>query len=266
MRKFNVCYPDANNFNNVIKLKSVDTWEAEYTKVDDDIGYWVAEDPFEDNGFELFKELVAQFPIVKDNNHPSNFDPNPFDSIHLPNWVYQNVSLLVRDFYIKHYNPSIVDPQIHEWGNVYYKEQSNPITCWRIPHVDYDYGMVGNLWFTGHTVEDSCTNLYKYTGKIIDMRYDFQVDESHPKFKDWLSLSRFPKRAEHWFNFDEDFLKEWGFELVGKAPCNERTMTLYNANVSHLAYISDNVDFRWSHTFAYSHLNMHDTLVKDIIR
>jgi hypothetical protein len=78
MRKFNVCYPDANNFNNVIKLKSVDTWEAEYTKVDDDIGYWVAEDPFEDNGFELFKELVAQFPIVKDNNHPSNFDPNPF--------------------------------------------------------------------------------------------------------------------------------------------------------------------------------------------
>ena len=35
-------------------------------------------------------------------------------------------------------------------------------------------------------------------------------------------------------------------------PSVEGKMTMYKADISHAAVISSNVDFRWSHTFAFS--------------
>mgnify|MGYP003670805547 CR=1 FL=1 len=196
---FKICYPDANTIDSVIKVKSLEDFNAEYFDLGEGIGYWIADNPFYDNGFELFKGVVKSFPIVKDNNAEGNLDPNPFDTIHLPDWTYKHICFLLRDFYLKHVQDSMYDPQIHEWGNVYYKERAKPISCWRIPHVDYPKGLVGNLWFTGHDLQDSCTKLY-----------------------------------------------------MGSAPSVEGKMTMYKADISHAAVISSNVDFRWSHTFAFS--------------
>lgn len=251
--EFKICYPDANNFNKVLKLKSVDAWQAEYIELDKNIGYWIAEDPFENDGFEIFKNLIASFPIQKDNNHVENFDPNPFDTIHVPLWVSNRVCNLVEEFYYKHYKPEVFDPQLHEWGNVYFKERSCPITCWRIPHIDYVHGMVANMWFTSHPIEDSGTKIYRYNGNMKNDIYDFQIDESHPLHREWKSISDKPERAEKWFNLPEEELKKWGFDLLGIAPCKEKTVTLYESNIPHLAYISDNIQFRWSHAFAFSH-------------
>lgn len=253
MMDFKICYPDANNFDKVLKLKNVNEWQAEYVKLDQNTGYWIAEDPFKDNGFEIFKNLIAAFPIQKDNNHIENFDPNPFDTIHVPMWVSNNMCHLVKDFYLKNVKKDIFDPQIHEWGNVYFKLKSHPIKCWRIPHIDYVHGMVANMWFTSHDIKDSGTKIYRYTGKMNREIYDFQIDENHPNHKEWRNLSENPQRADAWFNLPEEELKRWGFELLGMTPCKEGTVILYEANVPHLAYITDNVDFRWSHAFAYSH-------------
>jgi hypothetical protein len=253
MIDFKVCYPDANNFNQVLKLKSLDEWNCKYTKLDDDLGFWTCDTPFRDDGFEIFKNLIASFPIQKDNNHPSNFDPNPFDTIHVPEWVSQDVCLLLKDFYLKNIRSDIYDPQIHEWGNVYFKKNSKPITCWRIPHIDYPFGIVANMWFTDHPIKDSGTKIYRYHGKMYKELYDFQIDENHPNHKRWRAISEFPKRASTWFNIDEAELASWGFELAGIAPTAYNTMTMYRSNVCHLAYITDQIDFRWSHTFAFSH-------------
>lgn len=253
MIDFKVCYPDANTFDKVIKLKTLDTWQYEYIKLTDTIGYWVAEQPFEDDGFEIFKNLIASFPIQKDNNHIDNLDPNPFDTIHVPEWVSKRMCFLVRDFYLKHVSQNIYDPQIHEWGNVYFKEKSHPITCWRIPHVDYVHGMVANMWFTGHDIKDSGTKLYNYNGRMYNEIYDFQVDENHRMHKEWRAISENPKRADSWFNLSDEELARWGFDLVGIAPNKEGTVTLYRSDICHLAYITEAVDFRWSHAFAFSH-------------
>ena len=254
MIDFKICYPDANNFDNVIKLKSIDDLNIEYVKLDDNIGYWISENPFVGNGFELFKNLVSCFPIQKDNNDPTNFDPNPFDTIHLPDWVYKNLCFLLKEFYLRNSQVYIVDPQIHEWGNVYVKNRTRPISCWRIPHVDYTYGIVANLWFTDHAVTDSGTKIYKYHGKMKDTIYDFQIDTTHKMHREWKRLAETPTRANSWFNMADDELSRWGFECLGIAPSKAGTMTMYNSNICHAAYISDNVDFRWSHTFGFSHL------------
>ena len=254
MIDFKVCYPDANNFSKVIKIKKLEDWNVEYVKLDADLGYWIAENPFYDNGFDLFRNLVSTFPIQKDNNHPDNFDPNPFDTIHLPEWIYKDVCFLLKAFYLKNNCISIVDPEIHEWGNVYFKNKARPISCWRIPHIDYSYGIVANLWFTDHDVNDSATKLYKYHGKMQHEIYDFQIDESHKLHKKWKTLAENPVRTDSWFNMSDDELLEWGFEYIGSAPTKEGTMTIYNSNISHSAYVSKNVDFRWSHAFAFSHL------------
>jgi hypothetical protein len=265
MIDFKVCYPDANNFNKVLKLKPLDSWQTEYVKLTKDVGYWIAEDPFVDDGFEIFKNLIASFPIQKDNNHPSNFDPNPFDTIHVPEWVSLDLCVLIKEFYLKNIRTDIFDPQIHEWGNVYFKKNSRPITCWRIPHIDYVYGMVANMWFTDHNLNDSGTKIYQYHGKMFRELYDFQVDKTHPNHKKWRELSEFPKRADSWFNISDGELSEWGFELIGTAPSKYKTLTIYPANVCHLAYICDSVDFRWSHTFAFSH-ELPPTTMRDILK
>jgi hypothetical protein len=253
MIDFKVCYPDANNFNKVLKLKSVDAWNYQYVKLENDIGYWIADDPFEHDGFEIFKNLISSFPIQKDNNHPSNFDPNPFDTIHVPEWVSLNLCVLIKQFYLQNVSNDVFDPQIHEWGNVYFKDKSKPITCWRIPHIDYVHGLVANMWFTDHHIEDSGTKLYHYTGKMHRELYDFQIDQQHPNFNAWRSMSENPVRSNGWFNMPDEDLDKWGFKLVGIAPSKYKTITMYPANVCHLAYISKNVDFRWSHAFAFSH-------------
>ncbi len=253
MIDFKVCYPDANNFNKVIKLKSVENWKTEYVELDYGIGYWIAEDPFEDNGYELFKGLIASFPIQKDNNHPDNRDPNPFDTIHVPEWISKDLCFLVKDFYLKHIRTDIAEPQIHEWGNVYFKERARPISCWRIPHIDYVHGMVANLWFTSHDMKDSSTKLYKYHGVIHNDVYDFQIDTKHPMYEEWKSIADVPTRADSWFNMAESELARWGFECVGSIPNTERTISMYQANVCHSAWVSEDVKFRWSHAFAFSH-------------
>jgi hypothetical protein len=146
MKNFKFCYPDADRFNKVIKLKPLNDWKTEYVQLDREIGYWTAEHPFVDNDmFEIFKNLIAAFPVQKDNNHPDNFDPNPFDTIHVPEWVSQDICQLLKEFYLKNISTSIYDPQIHEWGNLYFKERSAPLSCWRIPHIDYTHGLVANL-------------------------------------------------------------------------------------------------------------------------
>lgn len=266
MNKFKICYPDANTFDQVIKLKSLDDWNVEYVPLAHDIGYWIAEDPFLDNGFELFKELISTFPIQKDNNHPDNFDPNPFDTIHVPEWVSKNMCMLVRDFYHKHVTTEVYDPQIHEWGNVYFKERSKPISCWRIPHMDYVHGLVANMWFTDHLPEDSATKLYKYHGKVYNDVYDFQLDENHPMFSEWRAMSEFPKRLDAWYNPPEEELRRWGFELVGETPTRAGTVTMYQANVCHNPFVSGNINFRWSHAFAYSHEKPRELFFRDIVR
>ncbi len=266
MIEFKKCFPDANNFKKYIKLKTLDDWKVEYIKLDKEIGYWIAENPFYDDGLELFKNLVSVFPIQKDNNDPENFDPNPFDTIHLPEWAYKDLCFLIRDYYLRLYRPNFFDPEIHEWGNVYRKGITRPISCWRIPHVDYHSGIVGNLWFTDHPLEDSGTKLYRYHGNIYEDIYDFQVDQAHPMNEEWKNIAENPSRAEKWFNMSDQELERWGFEYVGMAPSQSNAMTLYRANVSHCAYITDNVDFRWSHTFAFSHLVKQNLTVRDILK
>ena len=144
------------------------------------------------------------------------------------------------------------NPSIFEWGNVYYKEKSRPILAHRIPHRDYDKGLVGNLWFTNHNKGTSGTKFYKYIGNDINGEYEFAVNTDHKLYKEYQNLLK-KGRNDSWFNFDDKELEKWGFEYLGMADCKENTMTVYRSNICHLAFIEEEVDFRWSHTFAFAH-------------
>ena len=262
---FKICEPDANNFSKIVEFKSVDQIDYEYVSLDKskDIGYWSFESPFVDyRSFEIFKKSVSNFPICKNNNLDNNFDPNPFDTIHIPAWLHKDICILLRDFYVKQFHngywsleyalTQFKNPSIFEWGNVYYKEKSRPILAHRIPHRDYDKGLVGNLWFTNHNKGTSGTKFYKYIGNDINGEYEFAVNTDHKLYKEYQNLLK-KGRNDSWFNFDYKELEKWGFEYLGMADCKENTMTVYRSNICHLAFIEEEVDFRWSHTFAFAH-------------
>jgi len=249
---FNRCVPDANNYKNEVKIKSLQDIEIESINFGE-IHCWIFKDIFKKDGFEKIKNVIGSFPIQKNNNIDTNYDPNPFDTIHIPAWAYKEVCFLLRDFYLKFLcdSPSPTNFEIFEWGNVYFKDKSRPIISNRLPHIDFLHGIVGNLWLEQQGGE-SGTSLYSYNGQIINGQYDFMVDTNHRKHLDYMELVQ-KGRSENWFNFDSNFLADFGFVFEGYLPSMENTMTVYRSNQYHTPFIDDLTNFRWSHTFAFSH-------------
>lgn len=248
---FSVCYPDANSFDDIIKVKSLEDWHVKYVRLTEQTGYWLADSPFYDEGFVKYRELVKQFPIQKNNNDSYCKDPNPFSTIHLPPWAFEKVCELIKFYYYRNITTHTPNEMINEWGNVY-QNNAKPLRAFRIPHVDYENGIVGNLWFTDHSNGTSGTNIYEYTGQRHGLFYDFQVDTSHKLYKEYSEIS-LTDRLTSWANFTDDEADHWGFRKVGMAPAIEGKMTMYKASVSHCPYIDNTVKFRWSHAYAYYH-------------
>ena len=243
-------------FSDMIKVKEPREWEVKYVKLTDDIGYYIADQPFKDGGFDLYMDLAATFPIMTDTNRGDCRDPNPFATIHLPHWCCVEVFRLMRGYFRTWFdNKPIEDLMLTEWGNLYFKEESFPWNYFRLPHVDGPQGLVSNLWFT--TNPDSGTKLYKYHGDIIQgddnkLYYDFMVNEDHKLFKEVKHMCTHMERLDGWKNLSADEERHYGFECVGIAPCKKGTMTLYDTEVSHTPYIEDTCDFRWSHAYRVS--------------
>lgn len=245
--KFTVCYPDQHNFNQVIKIKKLEDWNVQYIPLTDKHGYWIADDPFYKNGFELFKNLVASFPVCSTNNKDYCSDANPFATIHIPGWCADGLLNLIRQFYFKNFGFRNKNCIVAEWGNLF-QDDARPRKCHQIPHVDYEAGIVGNLWFSNHREGTTSTEFYEYLGKRHGLFYDFQVDKQHPLFEEYQASQY---RLEKWENFSDP--EHWGFKKIGVAPCIEGKMTLYSSNIPHCPYLDSTVKFRWSHAFAFHH-------------
>jgi|TARA_B110000503_G_scaffold88526_1_gene134214 hypothetical protein len=259
---FNFCTPDANSFDKEMLVKTIEEWNVEYVALTEKTGYWIADNPFNGNCFETYKNLIAAFPVVKNNNAGTSTDPNPFDTIHLPEWLTRCVIELIIRYYINNVESSIVNDTVHEWGNLYWKDKSKPIEAFRIPHIDYPNGIVGNLWLSDHPYGSSGTNLYEYTGNVHGLHYDFQVDDTHPLYNRYKSLS-LTNRLPQWKNFSDEEAEEFGFKKLAMVPGEYSKITMYKSNTPHCPYIDPTIDFRWSHTFAFEH----DTLsMKDVFR
>lgn len=257
---FKRCYPDKNNFADVIKVKSLDDLKVEFVELKYGIGYWIFESPFYDDGFSKYRDLVSKFPIVQDPNQKWSKDANPFATIHLPEWVCRDIFDLMYLYCTKN---SII-PQTHwdltpnEWGNLYFKEETRPYDYFRLPHCDGQYGIVGNLWFTDHPEDECGTTIYKFHGKVHKgenniLYHDFQVDKEHPRFEECKELCLRGERLSEWKPLTEEEELYWGFERIGRAPARENTMTLYNMSAFHSPFVSQQCKFRWSHAYSLSY-------------
>jgi hypothetical protein len=247
---FKRCYPSREEFFDVIQIKTADEWEIQKVSLADGVEYYLADDPFKGDGFEIYRDLVAAHPICSHNNGTKPRNGNPFEIIHIGDWVAQPLCLLIKEkFSLK----GGVD--LAEWGNVYHKGKVGQWEFFTLPHCDAAWGMIGNLWFTDHDVKDSGTHIYRYDGHIEQaqdnqMYYDYQINQNHPLYDECKRLSHNQKKATNWTNITPELEEYWGFTRLDTIPSRERTMSLYAPNIPHTAYISDSIDFRWSHTFA----------------
>jgi len=250
--KFNFIDPDEDSYKFNFLSFSEWTSQIEYVKLSNNVGYWVGPHPFvSDADFELFKNTISKYPICKTNNHDNCLDPNPFATIHIPGWLADPVCAYVKDFYLSNTQINVSQEVFSEWGNIYIDNVCKPIRIFRMPHIDAEYGLVSNMWFS--TDQDGYgTKLYEYKGKIIDGKYDFMVDQSHKLYKWWQTTDK-QARLPAWENFEEIAENHLGFECVGVAPATDKTMTMYLNSTPHTPYISKDIDFRWSHTFSYVH-------------
>jgi hypothetical protein len=242
--------PDENSYKP--NILTAEQWNLEYIKLTDKTGYWTGNHPFcSDKDFEEFRNLIGNYPVCKSNNHEGCNDPNPFATIHLPTWISGPVVNIVKDFYHNNYPGEVKNINLREWGNLFERDKMRPVEIFRIPHVDSPAGLVCNMWFSEHEPNLSGTNLYEYKGKTYGDYYDFMVDDNHPLYKEWSEHSK-SLRNPGWRNFTLEEADYWGFDLVGIAPVRNKGVTLYEASVPHAPYINDSIDYRWSHTFAYS--------------
>ena len=254
---FKRCYPDANHFNQIIKVKSLNDWNIEYHDFGSNIGYWIADNPFYEDGFSLYKDLVSYFPIVKDTNIEDCKDANPFATIHLPEWCCIDIFLLLKSYFETIF-PAHKHLNFSEWGNLFFRDESKPWDYFRLPHCDGPNGIVSNLWFTDHTIANRGTILYKYHGKIIHgpdnkLYFDYQADNKHPLFEEAKQFSLNKKRLESWTPLTIEEEQYWGFERLGVAPSHEGTMTIYKTDTPHSPFVSTLCDFSWSHAYSINY-------------
>lgn len=247
---FTRCIPDRDSFNQVVSVKSPIEWNVEEVELDYGVKYWVADNPFTGDGLDLFMDVVKSFPICADTNYDHCDHGNPFATIHLPEWAVVQLCVLIKDYFL------IGSPaNLGEWGNLYFREDCRPWDYFRLPHCDGPRGMIGNLWLTDHNPEDRGTIIYKYHGKHTEfpngeMFFDYQVDPEHYLYDECKHLSANKKRLSHWNNLTEEEEQYWGFERLAVIPAQKGTITLYEPSTPHAPFISDKVDFSWSHTFA----------------
>jgi hypothetical protein len=249
---FKRCHPTADKFRDIIQVKSLEDWDVQ--KKD---GYWIAESPFYEQGFEEYKNLVTTFPIVKDTNLDGNTEANPFATIHLPEWCCLDLFLLLKSYFEASF-PFYTNMSFSEWGNLYFKTESKPWDYFRLPHCDGPNGIVSNLWFTNHSVEESGTRIYKYHGNITKgpdnkLYFDYQCDKTHPLFEECKYLSMNKTRLDKWTPLTEDEEIYWGFERISTAPSYENTMTIYSTETPHSPFISQTCAFRWSHAYSINY-------------
>jgi hypothetical protein len=249
---FKRCYPTVDKFRDIIKVKSLEDWDVQYVN-----GYWIAESPFYDDGFEIYRDLVSTFPIVKDTNLDGNTEANPFATIHLPEWCCLDLFLLLKSYFESSF-PYYTSMNFSEWGNLYFKKESRPWDYFRLPHCDGPYGIVSNFWFTDHPIEESGTRIYKYHGKTIKgpdnkLYFDYQCDSKHPLFEECKHLSINKTRLDEWKPLTEEEEKHWGFERLAVAPSYKNTMTIYNTETPHCPFVGDTCEFRWSHAYSINY-------------
>lgn len=221
--------------------------------------YWRIRDMFYD--LDEFVEVLKCYPIEDYNNAGSASDPNPFAQTSISHWIFSPIAEQIRHFIMVNHFKQSVDVGLHderfsEWGNVYVKDRCRPVSCWQMPHRDFgtDEGFIANLWLSHHEENETGTNFFKYKGTIDEGRYDFQIDPSHHRYKEWHSWhGDGTNHDDGWINFDSDKQRHWGFIKTGFAAAEYGTMTLYNANTIHAPWIPESVEWRWSHCFGFKY-------------
>lgn len=236
---FTLWTPSSVYFNELIKVKSLKDWEFERKD-----NYWIAESPFYEDGLDRFRDFVGQSPVWRTNSEKIFKENNPFATIHLPTWATHDVCQLLRDFFVAECGASFHNYHYEEWGNIFDRNYCKPLKRWRIPHMDWPKGIVGNLWFDGG--DSTGTKLYRYKRNVNVTQMEFHYNPELPQHQKWISYAD-DDRADEWFNFeDSDY---WEFEEIDFAPAKTGTMTLYRSNTAHDPFITPQTNFRWSHTF-----------------
>ena len=159
-------------------------------------------------------------------------------------WATQNLCKLLKNFYIIEVGKNFYNYQYQEWGNIFDRNYCKPIKRWRIPHIDWPMGIVGNLWFDAG--KNTGTKLYHYKRNTNATQLEFHYNKNLPQYKKWHSFKD-DDRENEWFNFED--VNYWEFEEIGFAPAKSGTMTLYRSNTVHDSFITPETNFRWSHTF-----------------
>ena len=237
----------------------VSEWEFTYHSK-----YWIVTKLFKEGGLDLFKEMAECYPIVDRNNDDDHIDHNPFQVHHMPLWFTTPISEAVREFVLREHfkqgpEMELIDERLSEWGNIYIKGQCRPLVNSHIPHVDFskENGFIGNIWLSEHEEGETATNIYEYKGEIDEGRYDFQLDTRHQRYQEWHEwVGDGRNHVDGFQNLSNKDAFHWGFKKIAAAPCRYGTMTIYNANIPHCPFVSDSVEWRWSHCFGFKYKSL----------
>lgn len=225
---------------------------VQYHKLSNTVGYWVIKDIDSIVDFDKFKLLIKKSKFTTKNPF------NPFNNQKISH-IDQTHTILnfLEEFYHTYVNKSTPTKKEYDaWTNLYEKKKFKCMSAGLIPHVDsvnLSTGIVANMWLN-KKVSGSGTKLYRYSGKIIQTNYgskiDFMVDPSHKLYTKFHSMTNTDLNE-----FVNNDWSSWGFEYLGMAPSEYKTMTIYKINTPHTAFIPENVIERYSASFLYAAFN-----------
>lgn len=210
-----------------IELNSSNEMKLNYHKYSDECGYWILKNVWKN--FNKYAELSEKYPIFPPTeciNKNNPFFKQPISPIQLYEIKYKLLELNKIFF---NYN---IKEEYKISSNVFIPNVKYPCKYSSLlPHCDvYDRSdiLVANIWvsngYNGKTIFWKYRDSYKFTKKLIEYYY---------------SLKNLNEIVLY-----ENFSAKDGFEIVSESPTEFGSISIYNGNQIHSAWIPPDIQHK----------------------
>ena len=216
---------DSDFVSNAIELNPLSEIKIKYHEYEQGYGYFILKNVWKN--FNLYVELSEKFPAIGpskniDFNNPFLKQPIPKCQLNDFKYILLELNSHIFKYNLKNKNFTITSNIFPAIIDYYCRYECI------IPHCDvenYNDILVSNIWlsdgYNGKTLFWKYKDSYTYTKNLYDYYLNIKNPQEIVKYK----------------NFEENN----DFKIVGESPCEFGTVTIYNGNQIHSAYVPEQI-------------------------
>jgi hypothetical protein len=220
---------DSNFLIEAIDINPKSEFDIKYYQYADNYGYWVIKNVWKN--FKQYVELSEKIPAFPPTDCLDN--NNPFFKQSIPRILVYDLEHSLFDLN-KDFFKYEIGTKTGRYSNIFLPNIKYPCKYFSlVPHTDIPFNgfkniLVANIWISSG-----------YNGKTTFWKFkdSYTLSDEYIKYKESIED---PQRIVLY----ENFSPKDGFEIVGESPAEQGTITVYNGNQLHSAWVPPDINHK----------------------